>query len=545
MTTQKKHAPDEKETRLRRSVTSTKSNYKPKCQIAMNRICYLLFTILLTMPTASCSNNERTDNGKTADADIEEQITRMQPPVRIVCVGNSITEGYGNTTQDKAWPGQLGLLLGKGYTVTNCGVSGTTMFRNSDAPYWNTDRFVKAHDIDPQILIMALGTNDADPWRWNRWKGEFKKDYLDMVETFRRNEKDPIIYVCLPPPLYGTDKKPQNTVVEEELIPLLHEIADEIGAQVIDFHQPLLNAADCFPDNVHPDDNGAARMARIAFEKINEIQSIRPNTRANNGEVIEKAIAVVEKGSSVTFEPTPQDGKWQWTSSNKFSSTQRIVTIENIQRGGIYTAIRTDDKGRRSIANFLISIKGEKTIPITPYVQTMDGQWVRSNTITANPGGNISLGPNIEGQAANGIWTWKGPNDYFAGTREISFQTIIPQQAGQYTATYTDNDGQQSSINFHVSVQGEVICPELISYINYAGWKNVAEMEVKEGDSVTFGPHPSNGNWHWEGPNGFTCDRREATISNFNAQKAGQYIATFTNAAGCHVELIVTLRLKP
>lgn len=419
------------------------------------------------------------------------------------------------------------------------------MFKNSDAPYWKTDRFVQAQEANPQILIIALGTNDADPWRWNRWKDEFKSDYLDMVATFRQNGRNPIIYVCLPPPLYGPEKAPQNTVVETELIPLLREIAKEINAQIIDYHQPLLNAAADFPDNVHPDDNGSARMAQIAFQKINEMQNIRPATTVTQGEVADNAIAVVEKGSSVTFCPTPQDGSWQWSGPDNFTSDQCTITLDNVQHGGIYTAVRTDHNGCRSITNFLITIQGETGAAITPYVQTMNGQWVQSSHINANPGGNIALGPNIEATAADGVWTWTGPNNFFAGTRQISFQTILPQQAGKYTVTYTDSNGCQSSANFSVNVSGEVVCPELVPYINYGGWQNVSEMEVKEGDSVTFGPHPSNGEWHWEGPDGFTSDRREATVSNFSAQKAGQYIGTFSNAAGCRVELVITLKLKP
>ena len=508
----------------------------------MNKLWNTLLVLLLLAPTAACSENDKTTQGPAAPEATE--VTRMAPPVRIVCVGNSITEGFGNTSPDKAWPGQLGRLLGKGYAVTNCGVSGTTMFKNSEVPYWETDRFVQAHEADPQILIMALGTNDADPWRWERWKGEFKSDYLDMVETFRQGGKDPIVYVCLPPPLYGPDKQPQNTVVENELIPLLREIAEEIGAQIIDYHQPLLDAADCFPDNVHPDDKGAVRMAQIAFDRIKEIQDIRPHATVDRGEVVDNTIAVVQKGSTVTFAPTPEDGSWQWSGPDNFSANQRAVTLENVQRGGIYTAVHTDAQGRRSAVNFLVSIQGETAAPITPYVQTMSGQWVQSAHINANPGGNIALGPNTEGTASDGIWTWTGPGNYFAATRQVSFQTILPEQAGTYTVTFTDAQGRQSSTAFTVNVAGEVVCPELTSYINYGGWQNVTEIEVKEGDSVTFGPHPSNGEWHWEGPDGFTSDRREATVSNFNARKAGEYIGTFTNAAGCRVELVVTLKLK-
>ena len=67
---------------------------------------------------------------------------------------------------------------------------------------------------------------------------------------------------------------------------------------------------------------------------------------------------------------------------------------------------------------------------------------------------------------------------------------------------------------------------------------------MEEGKNITFGPHPSNGQWTWEGPNGFTSDRREISISKFDSQKAGEYIGTFTNAAGCKVEQIITLKLK-
>ena len=503
----------------------------------------LLLCFAFSMFSTACSSNEDTQKQEPSTPEVDEVVARAQQPVKVVCVGNSITEGFGNTCQEKAWPGQLGKLLGSGYTVLNCGVSGTTMFKNSDAPYWNTDRFIKAKEANPQILIIALGTNDADPWRWNQLKEEFKPNYLDMVAEFRQNGKDPIIYVCLAPPLFGPDKAPQNQMVETELIPRVKEIAGEIGAYIIDFHQPLLGASNEFPDNVHPDDAGSALMAQIAYNKIKDAQVIKPNISVTKGEIIKESIAVVEKGSTVTFKPEPAKGNWKWNGPQGFTSTDRIIKLENVQRGGTYTAVYTDMTGNRSIINFLVSIKGEQGSTITPQVQDMQGRWAKSSFIRVNPGGNVTLAPEVENEK-DGSWAWTGPENFFAGTREVRLQTVLPTQAGKYTATYTDDYGRQSSIDFTITVEGTTICPELISYINYGGWKNVSEMEVKEGDSVTFGPHPSNGDWHWEGPGGFTSDRREATVSNFNSQKAGEYIGTFTNAVGCRVELTITLKLK-
>jgi len=49
-------------------------------------------------------------------------------PLRITCVGNSITEGsgVGNPTYD-AYPVQVGSMFGEGYEVKNSGVSSRTM----------------------------------------------------------------------------------------------------------------------------------------------------------------------------------------------------------------------------------------------------------------------------------------------------------------------------------------------------------------------------------------------------------------------------------
>ncbi len=419
------------------------------------------------------------------------------------------------------------------------------MFKNSDYPYWNTSNFVKAKNMDPQILIIALGTNDAHPSRWNKLSGEFKADYLSMVNEFRQDGKKPIIYVCLPPPLFGPLKKEQNEVVEQKLIPCIKEIAKEIGAYIIDYHQPLLGASEGFPDDVHPNDAGSALMATIAAQAIKEAQVIEPHLTVSDGKIEQGGIAIVKKGSDVIFNPTPQKGSWEWSGPEGFTASGRNVKIENIQRGGIYTAVYTDSNGKRSVANFLISVEGEKGPDLIANVKDMEGQWIKSDFIQVNPGGSVTLKPTVEKKDEGLIWTWKGPKGFFAGTQEITLSTVLPEQTGKYIVTCTDKHGRQNWKAFTVKVEGEKVCPDLVPYINYQnGWQRVYEMEVKEGDNVSFGPHPMNGEWHWNGPSGFTSDRRDPTISNFSKEKAGDYIGTFTNAVGCRLELTIRLKLK-
>ena len=59
-----------------------------------------------------------------------------QSPIKIACVGNSITYGAGMVNREKnAYPAQLQSMLGDGYEVRNFGVNGTTPLKNGDFPY--------------------------------------------------------------------------------------------------------------------------------------------------------------------------------------------------------------------------------------------------------------------------------------------------------------------------------------------------------------------------------------------------------------------------
>ena len=57
--------------------------------------------------------------------------------IRIACVGNSITYGSGIVPRDKnSFPAQLQSMLGSGYRVMNFGVTGRTLLREDNHPYW-------------------------------------------------------------------------------------------------------------------------------------------------------------------------------------------------------------------------------------------------------------------------------------------------------------------------------------------------------------------------------------------------------------------------
>ena len=461
-------------------------------------------------------------------------------PVNIVAVGNSITDGYGSSSRETSWPGYLSKLLGRSHSVLNCGVSGTTMSRDADNSYWNTGSYTTAKNAKPEILIIALGTNDADPWRWRVTGKDFERDYRAMIQEFRNAGANPSLYFCLPPPKFPHDSE-QNQVIENELMPKIRSLAAEYHAQLIDFHELMYNRVDVFPDDIHPDDAGALVMAQYVKRVLDGTQTLNFSFNISNGRVEDDRVAVVAQGGSVTVTPSANSGSWLWEGPNGFRSTNRSLSLNNVTSGGIYTLRHTTDQGFMEFDKVLVTVDGQWATNITPAVK-VDGEGWQNNQSNLNvrPGVGYSFGPlNIPDVS----WTWTGPNDFFAFTREVYIPVAGPVTAGTYTATITDAQGRQNSVDIHVTVSGERVCPNLVPYVNYDGWKQTTEVSVKAGRLVVFGPQPMTGNWSWKGPNGYTANGRTASVRDFDASKAGIYTATYTNVAGCEEQFEVNLKL--
>ncbi|MCO4754726.1 MAG: arylesterase [Bacteriovoracaceae bacterium] len=83
--------------------------------------------------------------------------TALAAPVQIICLGDSLTAGYG-IEKDKAYPQILENKLnkmGKQVNVLNGGVSGSTTASGKSRLQW----FLKKSK--PEIMILALGANDG------------------------------------------------------------------------------------------------------------------------------------------------------------------------------------------------------------------------------------------------------------------------------------------------------------------------------------------------------------------------------------------------
>ena len=107
-------------------------------------------------------------------------------PIRVACVGNSIT--YGTGIEDRArdsYPSQLQRMLGDKYVVGNFGKPGATLLYHGHRPYVVQKEFKEALAFKGDIAVIHLGINDTDPRNWPNYRDEFVKDYLSIMDSLR------------------------------------------------------------------------------------------------------------------------------------------------------------------------------------------------------------------------------------------------------------------------------------------------------------------------------------------------------------------------
>jgi lysophospholipase L1-like esterase len=197
--------------------------------------------------------------------------------IRVACVGDSITAGSG--VRDRAlssYPAQLARWLGGVYDVRNFGVSGATMLAQGDRPYVQQRAYTDALAFRPDVVVIALGTNDskrprregekvADNWGF---KASYAGDYEAMVAAFRQANPTAKIYVCLPPPAFPGRWGIGDVTIRDEVIPLVRDVAAKTAAEVIDFNAALAGRAELFPDTVHPNEEGAKLIAAAVHRAL-------------------------------------------------------------------------------------------------------------------------------------------------------------------------------------------------------------------------------------------------------------------------------------
>lgn len=189
-------------------------------------------------------------------------------PLRVACVGDSITQGDGLADPAaQSYPSVLARLLGDGYDVRNLGVPGATLLRDGSLPYRDTPAFPEIAAFAPHRIVLMLGTNDSK-MRNRKERDAFADDLRDMLDHFASLPGPPRVWVCLPPPLVGLLRYPNQATLVEHILPAIRRVAAEKGVEVIDIFSTFAGREDRLPDGVHPDAEGAELIARTVLEAL-------------------------------------------------------------------------------------------------------------------------------------------------------------------------------------------------------------------------------------------------------------------------------------
>jgi lysophospholipase L1-like esterase len=196
--------------------------------------------------------------------------------VSIVCLGDSLT--YGSELADpetQSYPAKLQGILGPGWLVHNEGHPGTTCLANGDKPLWQTGAIPGCMALDPQVVIILLGTNDAKEHNW-QLADQFASDYSDLTSTFANMHTHPKVWLCTPLPVYVKSDPAWDARINSEVIPKIRAVGKKLGLPVIDLYTPFVKRADLFPDGLHPNAEAAAKMADIIAHAIQAEHRLTP-----------------------------------------------------------------------------------------------------------------------------------------------------------------------------------------------------------------------------------------------------------------------------
>ncbi len=231
-------------------------------------------------------------------------------------------------------------------------------------------------------------------------------------------------------------------------------------------------------------------------------------------------------------------------------STINIPTTGNLNT---YTTVSTPVKLLEGVQSLkIVAVTGGISIdhwtatmcqPITPEYSINEASPEQSSTIEVSLGDKILLTP----KPANGSWSWTGPNNYSANSREIIIDNIQFDQGGNYQATYQSPDGCINIQDYMLSIDG---CPQedIVPYIQVNNGQmqpiTSTTIHIEAGSYLIIDFQQSDGISHWTGPNGFYSESSNISFLDISYKQAGIYTFSYTNHLGCKSTQNITLVLS-
>lgn len=178
--------------------------------------------------------------------------------IKVLCLGDSLTEGYGVDKKD-AYPAVLQSLLEKkgikNVEIVNAGISGSTSASSLRRLQWHLKSKSK-----PQVIILALGANDG-------LRGQdvenSRKNLEKTVKLAQDNNIKVLVAGMKMPPNYGNKytrafEEIFPALAKKHKLPLIPFLLEGVAAQ------KELN----LPDGIHPNEKGYKIVAATVLKHL-------------------------------------------------------------------------------------------------------------------------------------------------------------------------------------------------------------------------------------------------------------------------------------
>ncbi len=193
---------------------------------------------------------------------------------KIVCIGDSITFGAGVvlTRNRDCWVRILDRMMKPEYTVLNYGICGAALMQESAMPY-AADFWQAAKELQAQVYILMLGTNDTRPETWNA--EAYAKQLAARVQELMQNPGVQDVCLMAPPPMYKKGETgpqvaadiPENTTLAQ-IRNSIRACAEKNGLTFIDLYDSMKDHPEYMKDGVHPNKQGNLIIAQTVFNSL-------------------------------------------------------------------------------------------------------------------------------------------------------------------------------------------------------------------------------------------------------------------------------------
>jgi lysophospholipase L1-like esterase len=187
--------------------------------------------------------------------------------IRIACIGDTITDMSNYPKVIAQYLAAAGDHT-KTYDIRNFGAPDTTVVM-TEKPWIKSPKAAAALEFQPQIVVIEIGTQDTQKGKnWNAI-ATFPAEYKNLVNAFASLPSKPKIYICLPPPIYGTTGWGMSEDnLTSTVIPGIQQVAKELNLPVIDLHTALGNHPELFHNSVHPAGDAKKYIAAAVYKAL-------------------------------------------------------------------------------------------------------------------------------------------------------------------------------------------------------------------------------------------------------------------------------------